>query len=318
MCGFQRTVVSAAQPLSASHPDISAIDSRLNQLQGIALSSAYAKQKASLKKEFSTFLCSLPGNRTLFSATRKDVCRFLAWKDSRRKMQVHVTSCPNLGKHNVHDCGCPTCLSFATVDSYIGKLRTIFKDAGREGDWNTALALGNPAASAEVHNYLKAFSSEQLQASVTPKQAMPLFLSKLFHLSCFIQANMSSPGITATQLFVYARDDALFKALFFSSDRANDLILVKTQEIMRFPCNDGLLFNHIWGKSLRDGSSNLFAIRHHTDLALCPVQAIEVYVAISSVLSVDLSTGYLFRPLTSAGKIINTQIASSTLQSGLR
>lgn len=36
------------------------------------------------------------------------------------------------------------------VDSYIGKLRAVFKDAGREGDWNTAFALGNPAASAEV------------------------------------------------------------------------------------------------------------------------------------------------------------------------
>lgn len=48
------------------------------------------------------------------------------------------------------------------------------------------------------------------------------------------------------------------------------------------------------------------------------MNAIEVYVAISSVLSVDLSTGYLFRPLTSAGKIINKQIANSTLQSRLR
>lgn len=34
--------------------------------------------------------------------------------------------------------------------------------------------------------------------------------------------------------------------------------------------------------------------------------------------SVDLSTGYLFQPLTSAGKIINKQIANSTLQSRLR
>ena len=51
-------------------------------------------------------------------------------------------------------------------------------------------------------------------------------------------------------------------------------------------------------------------------MSLCPVKAIQVYVAISSVLSVDLSAGFLFRPLTSAGKIIK-QIASSTLQSRL-
>lgn len=120
---------------------------------------------------------------TLFSGTPKDVCRFLAWKDSRGKTQVHATSCPNLGKHNVPDCGCPTRLSFATVDSYIGKLRAVFKDAGREATGKALFALGNPAAPTAVQNYLKAFSSEQLQASVTPKHASPLFLSKLFDVS---------------------------------------------------------------------------------------------------------------------------------------
>ena len=204
------------------------------------------------------------------------------------------------------------------VDSYIGKLRAIFKEAGREGDWNTALGLGNPAASAEVKAYLKAFTSEQLQAAVTPKQATPLFLVKIVQLSHLIQVKMSVPGITASQLFVYARDAALFKALFFSDDRANDLTLVKTQEIMRFLENDGLLFNHVWGKSLRDGSANLFGIRRHSDLSLCPVKAIELYVAISSALSVDLLAGYLFRPLSSTGKIQNKQIANSSLQSRLR
>ena len=149
MCGVKRPALSTAQPLSVV-PDISAIDCRLVQLRGIALSSAYSKQRESMKKEFSAFLCSLPRAKTLFSATPKDLCRFLAWKDSRGKTQVHVSTCPFLGKHKVHNCGCPVRLSYATVDSYIGKLRAIFKDAGREGDWNTALSLRNPAASAEV------------------------------------------------------------------------------------------------------------------------------------------------------------------------
>ena len=180
MCEFKRPALSASQPLSVA-PDISAIDNRLDQLQGFVLSSAYAKPK------ISTFLGSLPGNKTLFSATPKDVCRFLAWKDSRGKTQVHVTACPYLGKYQLHGCGCPVRLSYATVDSYIGKLRAIFKEAGREGDWNSALGLGNPAASAEVKAYLKAFTSEQLQAAVTPKQATPLFLVKIVQLSRLIQ-----------------------------------------------------------------------------------------------------------------------------------
>ena len=81
MCGFKRPAFSTAQPLSTA-PDISAIDDHLDHLGGISLSSAYVKQRESLKKEFSAFLCSLPGAKTLFSATPKDVCRFLAWKDS--------------------------------------------------------------------------------------------------------------------------------------------------------------------------------------------------------------------------------------------
>ena len=251
--------------------------------------------------------------KTLFSATPKDVCRSLAWKDSREKTQVHVSTCPYLGKHKVHSCDCPVRLSYATVDSYIGKLRAIFKDAGREGDWNTALNLGNPAASA----YLKTFTFEQLQAAVTPKQATPLFLVKIVPLSHLIQGKMLLPGITASQLFVYARDAAFFKKLFFSGDRANDLTLVKTQEIMRFPQNDGLLFNHVWGKSLRDGCANLFGIRRHSDSSLCPVKAIELYIAISSALSLDLFSGFLFCPLNSLGKIQYKQLANSTLQSRL-
>ena len=80
-------------------------------------------------------------------------------------------------------CGCPVCFSYTTVDSYIGKLRAIFEEAGRDGDWNTALGLGKPAALAEFKAYHKAFTSQQLQAAVTPKQATPLFLVKIAQLS---------------------------------------------------------------------------------------------------------------------------------------
>ena len=84
---------------------------------------------------------------------------------------------------------------------------------------------------------------------------------------------------------------------------------------MWFPQNDGLLYNHVWGKSLRDGSANLFGIRRHSDSSLCPVKAIELYIAISSTLSLDLLSGFLFHPLNSLGKIQNKQLANSTLQS---
>ena len=54
-------------------------------------------------------------------------------------------------------------------------------------------------------------------------------------------------------MFVLMRDQASFKTLFFSGDRAGDLGQVKTPGNPPFP--------HIWGKPSVDGSSNLFGIR---------------------------------------------------------
>lgn len=318
MCGYRRVFLPS--PASTTIPPLrfAAIDSRLHDLHCLSLSSAYAKQKLSLEKELKHFLLSLPAQKCLFSAVPWDICRFLTWKDAGGKTQVHQVSCPHLGQHNLFPCGCPRRLSYKTVDSYIGKLRAIFKEAGREGDWDSTLGLGNPAASTLVKTYLKAVTSEQLQACVTPKQASPLFLNKLVLLGRHIERKISVQGISASELYILARDAAFFKTLFFSGDRANDLCFVKTQEILRFPHDDGLLFNHIWGKTLRDGSSNLSGIRRHPNPSLCPVKALETYTPISSELGLDLTNGFLFRPTTPQGHIINSQLTSSAMQSRLR
>ena len=49
--------------------------------------------------------------------------------------------------------------------------------------------------------------------------------------------------------FVIGRDQAYFKLAFFSGDRPGDLGQVKVPEILRFPNDDGFLFNHILGCS---------------------------------------------------------------------
>ena len=58
-------------------------------------------------------------------------------------------------------------------------------------------------------------------------------------------------------MFVTARNEAFSKALFFSGDRGGDLGQLKTLDIDCFPDDNGFLFNHIWGKTLRDGACNL-------------------------------------------------------------
>ena len=84
-----------------------------------------------------------------------DINRFLAWKDRHGKTIVHSDEYSDSHLQRTANCKCPKRLAFKTVDSYIGKLRAIFKETGRGGKWNSMLGLGNPAASPEVQKYLK-------------------------------------------------------------------------------------------------------------------------------------------------------------------
>lgn len=100
---------------------------------------------------------------------------------------------------------------------------------------------------------------------------------------------MNSPGVPAQDLYILARDQASLKTLLFSGDRCSIWEMKKKPEILRFPSDDGFLFNQIWGKTLRDRTSNVFGIRRHPNPAICPVTAVETYVTICDELAIDLS-----------------------------
>ena len=195
MCGCQRKSISP-KPASKIAADLAIIDVRLRQLTQTAQRSSYSKQNSSLRVEFETFLASLPSPRSIFSATPEDVSRFLVWKDWHGKTVVHDCDCVNASSQNASDCGCPKRLAFKTVDSYIGKLRAIFNEVGRTGDWNSLLGFGNPAASVVVQSYLKAGSEEQLRAHIVAKQAVPFFLPKLLLLARLWDRKMADPSVS--------------------------------------------------------------------------------------------------------------------------
>lgn len=288
-----------------------AINSRFVSL--FASESKYDKQKSQLEKLFIQFLASLPASKDLFSATPSDVVSFLIWKDSKGKTQIHNFDCPNVGIREHPPCACPVRLAAGTVDSLIGKLRAIFREAGRTQDWEEKLCLGNPAASLLVKRYLKLFKEEQAIAGVTPKQAIPMFADKLVRLADHIDLKLQAINNDAATIYILVRDQAFFKTLLFSGDRPGDLSQVKTQEILRFPNDDGLLFNHTWGKTLRGGSSNLFGIKRCQNTKICAVAAIERYISTSRSLRIDLSEGFLFRPTSKSGGIINTPVSSESM-----
>lgn len=55
------------------------IDRRLHQVMDLDHATSYAKQKDSPRKEFETFLASVPGHITL-ATDSSDICRFLVFK----------------------------------------------------------------------------------------------------------------------------------------------------------------------------------------------------------------------------------------------
>ena len=136
------------------------------------------------------------------------------------------------------------------------------------------------------------------------RKAEPFFLQDLVFLSSEITKRMNIHVCSSTQLFVLTRDQAFFKVQFFGGDRAGDLGQMKTKEIPYFPEKKALLFNNTLTKSLRDGTSNVFALKRHADPSVCPVTAVEVYISLCDLLKISIRQGFLFRPLNPSGEIL--------------
>ena len=85
------------------------------------------------------------------------------------------------------------------------------------------------------------------------------------------------------------------------------LVKLKTPEILCFRNNDKLIFNHVWGKTLRDGSTNLFAACCNKYPNVCPIKVIGI--------GVDLTNGFLFCPTSPAGEIVDEPFSYSAAES---
>ena len=160
------------------------LDERICQLQHDTVSAAYQKKKKKLC--LTNFFDQLPHNPTLLTATPLDIQRFLVWKDSSGKPQIHDKFCAYLGESGVMPCKCPIRLASGTVEGLIQHLVDIFDSVGRGRVWNSALALGNPASSDAVKKYLKAVKEEQARSHVVPKQAKPIFIDKIRRVTEYI------------------------------------------------------------------------------------------------------------------------------------
>ena len=100
----------------------------------------------------------------------------------------------------------------------IGKLHSIFSEAGRGGDDSTVPRYGNPTTSRVVKDYLAAMRVEQLEARIVPTQADPFFISDAAAIAAFIGKRVNESDLSANQPFKLIRDQAFLKTLFFARD----------------------------------------------------------------------------------------------------
>ena len=253
------------------------------------------------------------------TAMPDDIRRFLIWKDSQGKTKVHRADCQFVGDNGITVCACPVRLSAGSVDGIIQQLKIIFTDLGRRGEWDAATGSGNPAVSLLLKQYLKFIKEEQAQAHVSPKQAKPIFLTKLKRIASYISRQLQRNDISITERFVFARDQALLKLQFFAGDRASDVGRVLAQEIRILSDGSGLVFNHTFSKTLRgDGKFNRFVIKRCDDRIVCPVNGIESYFHVAKLYGIDLSSGYLFRPVRGTKTVLNESMSYSAIYERLK
>ena len=65
------------------------LDARIKELDSSRASRVYQHQNTQLESELSSFLASFQPQKTLFSATPKDIVRFLVCKDGKGETMVH-------------------------------------------------------------------------------------------------------------------------------------------------------------------------------------------------------------------------------------
>ena len=122
----------------------------------------YGKQNSALEKEFTGFLENLDPPLDILSATSSAVVDFLVWKDNFGKTKVHQERCLFSGQRFNTQCYCPKRLAYGTIDSLIGKFRSIFFLYGHGSGESPILGYGNPATSKVVKDYLSMVREEQL------------------------------------------------------------------------------------------------------------------------------------------------------------
>ena len=110
----------------------------------------------------------------------------------------------------------------------------------------------------------------------------------------FKRKRFRAPNITVAALYL-CKGSSLFCLEFFAGDRASDLGRIFTKKVLTLPVDEGFLFKHTFGKTLRGKNSNTFMVKKYSDTTVCPVSNLRLYVQLCDLMAVNLRDGHLFR-----------------------
>ena len=298
-CGTQKGVelsqtVLTGEEHSKNQQTITLIDDRIKYLDSLLDSSAYSKQKGNLQTDLSGFLSAMTPPKTLYTALPEDLRKFIIMKEKGGRTQLHNASCEYKGLAGKQNCSCPKTLAAKSVDSLIGKLRAIFRDLGRTGDWNPITYIGNPASSLLMKKHLQAVTLEQTSASVVSKQAVPLMFDKLGKLCRHLtyQASVEKDQVTK---FLFLRDKAYFTLLCHSGNRGGDLGLLTADRIFQLPDMEGIFISEVAGKTASLDNPKNAVLLPSKDVDICPVKHLRSYFDFADKCGIALDQGFIFR-----------------------
>ena len=163
-----------AVPLGRGPVDKKVIQERFQEFKSLFERQPYQCQKSALEQQLSMFLASVSPPKTISSCMADDVIKFLIYKDSSGQTVVHVPTCPRGA------CTCPRRLAAGTVDSLLGKLRSIFNKLGR-------FDHTNPITHQRI---LELCCVEQAGMAISPSQAVSLFFFKFQNLIAHLRGKL--------------------------------------------------------------------------------------------------------------------------------
>ena len=166
-----------------------------------------------------------------------------------------------------------------------------------------------------MKGYLKQVQEEQARAHLVPKQAKPIFVTKVRAIAGYIGSRLYLDSTSVKERYVMLRDQAWFKLQFFAGDRAGDLANLVTQEVKWLKDYSGFVFNHTFGKTLRGAKrrSNMFVVKRCAEEDICPVLGLQQFVAGCRDMGVDLCYGYLFRIVAEDGRVLDQPVTYSVV-----